>query len=300
MPRLLFTKEGVSIWSSHLDLMRALMRSFRRAGIDLKHSQGFTPHPELSILMPLSVGVESQCEMAEFTLAEGCAIAPKEIVTRLNPVLPAGIQALDCWEDGMKAGKLAWLRARLTLTYEGSRIRDQGSEIVGAVIGRPGNRVAEAAEAIRALFARPSLVVEKHSKKGPVELDLIPMIRELTVSTVGGGALDAPFAPACSGEHCSPQVPPMDEATGNTLKGKGRQQATADGENGFLALLEMTEGEMPYGDSLILEAVVAAQNPTLNPLLLVTAIETHLPACKPDHVQCRRLELYDGDGKVFR
>ena len=272
--RLLFTKEGVSIWSSHLDLMRALMRSFRRAGVDLKHSQGFTPHPELSILIPLSVGVESQCEMAEFTLAEGCAISPEEIVTRLNPVLPAGIRALDCWEGGMKAGKLAWLRARLTLTYEGSRIRDQGSEIVGAVIGRPGNRVAEAAEAIRALFARPSLVVEKHSKKGPVELDIIPMIRELTVSAVGGGALDAPFVPT-----------PNDGA---------------DGENGFLAPLEMTEGEMPDGDSLTLEAVVAAQNPTLNPLLLVTAIETYLPDCKPDHVQCRRLELYDGDGRVFR
>ena len=274
MPRLLFTKEGVSIWSSHLDLMRALMRSFRRAGIDLKHSQGFTPHPELSILMPLSVGVESQCEMAEFTLAEGCAIAPEEIVTRLNPVLPAGIRALDCWEGGMKAGKLAWLRARLTLTYEGSRIRDQGSEIVGAVIGRPGNRVAEAAEAIRALFARPSLVVEKHSKKGPVELDLIPMIRELTVSAVGGGALDAPFAPA------------RDDGEG-----------WKNGEDGFLAPLEMTDRD---SSRLRLEAVVAAQNPTLNPLLLVTAIETHLPACKPDHVQCRRLELYDGDGKVFR
>ena len=116
--RMLFTKEGASIWSSHLDLMRALMRSFRRAGIDLKHSQGFTPHPELSILMPLSVGVESQCEIAEFTLAEGCALAPEEIVSRLNPVLPSGIRALDCWEGGRKAGKLAWLRARLTLAYE--------------------------------------------------------------------------------------------------------------------------------------------------------------------------------------
>ena len=45
--RMLFTKEGAAIWISHLDLMRALMRSFRRAGIELKHSQGFTPHPEI-------------------------------------------------------------------------------------------------------------------------------------------------------------------------------------------------------------------------------------------------------------
>lgn len=292
--RLLFTKEGVAIWSSHLDLMRALMRSFRRAGVDLKHSQGFTPHPELSILMPLSVGVESQCEIAEFTLAEGCAISPEEIVTRLNPVLPAGIRALDCWEGGQKAGKLAWLRARLTLTYDaaadaaaGSGIRDQRSEDGGNGFLAPLEMTRDGAdssplcpalndrvEALRALFARSSLVVEKHSKKGPVELDIIPMIRELTVSAVGGGALDAPLVPT--------------------------RNDGADGENGFLAPLEMTEGEMPDGDSLTLEAVVAALNPTLNPLLLVTAIETYLPDCKPDHVQCRRLELYNGDGRVFR
>ena len=118
MGRLLFTKEGVAVWSSHLDLMRALMRCFRRAGIDLKHSQGFTPHPELSILMPLSVGVESQCELAEFTLAEGCSVPIEEVAARMAPVLPAGLRALKSYEGGKKAGKLAWLRARLTLSYD--------------------------------------------------------------------------------------------------------------------------------------------------------------------------------------
>ena len=49
--RLLFTKEGVAVWASHLDLMRALMRSFRRAGIDL---------------MPLSVGVRVNAKLPNF------------------------------------------------------------------------------------------------------------------------------------------------------------------------------------------------------------------------------------------
>ena len=244
MSRLLFAKEGASIWSSHLDLMRALMRSFRRAGIDLKHSQGFTPHPELSILMPLSVGVESQCEIAEFTLAEGCAIPVSEIVPRLNPVLPAGIRALDCWEGGMKAGKLAWLRARLTLAYEGSGIKDQGSgdEPACRDSAQPsaapgfdeatGNRQQatgdggtdpsaplrsaqnDRIEALRALFARPSLVVEKHSKKGPVEQDIAPMIRELTVSAAGA-------------------------VIGRPEEGSGiKDQGSEDGGNGFLAPLK--------------------------------------------------------------
>ena len=283
MLRLLFTKEGASIWSSHLDLMRALQRSFRRAGIDLKHSQGFTPHPELSILMPLSVGVESQCEIADFTLAEGCAIPAAEIAPRLAPVLPAGIRALESWEGGQKPGKLAWLRARLTLTYEGSGIRDQASgdggcahacrdgsqpsasprsdeasgirhqasEDGGTDSSTPlrspfdyaqGKAENDRIEALQQLFARPSIVVEKHGKKGPSEVDIAPMIRELNVGT----------SIAC---------PPS---------------------------------------AIVLEAVVAAQNPTLNPLLLVTAIETWLPQHRPDQVQCRRIEIYDADGKPFR
>ena len=302
--RMLFTKEGASIWSSHLDLMRALMRSFRRAGIDLKHSQGFTPHPELSILMPLSVGVESQCEIAEFTLAEGCALAPEEIVSRLNPVLPSGIRALDCWEGGRKAGKLAWLRARLTLAYEatgngqqatgdgrcahacrdgsqpsaapgfdeatGNRQQatgDGGTDSSAPLRSAQNDRLA----ALRALFARPSIVVEKHGKKGVVETDIAPMIRELTVSAAGA-------------------------VIGSPEEGSGiKDQGSEDGGNGFLAPLEMT-GE----NTVVIEAVVAAQNPTLNPLLLVAAIETWLPEQKPDHVQCRRIEIYDADMKPFR
>ena len=305
MSRLLFTKEGSAVWSSHLDLMRALMRSFRRAGITLKHSQGFTPHPELSILMPLSVGVESQCEIAEFTLAEGCAVPVGEIADRMNPVLPAGIRAIESWDGGQKAGKLAWLRARLTLTYEASGIRHQASDSpVGCGSypkGEPPAHTVESSvtshqspgdggtdsstslrsaqndrvDALTALFARPSLIVEKHGKKGVVETDIAPMIRDLTVSAAGA-VIGRP-----------------DEGTG---QGSGiKVQGSGDGENGFLTSLEMT-GE----DAVVIEAVVAAQNPTLNPLLLVTAIETHLPAYKPDQVQCRRIEVYDTEMNPFR
>ena len=272
MSRLFFVKEGVAVWSSHLDLMRALMRSFRRAGIDLKHSQGFTPHPELSILMPLSVGVESQCEIAEFSLAEGCDLPASEIAARMNPVLPAGLRALDSYDGGQKAGKLAWLRARLALEYDGSGIKDQGSGDARTSNARPYGAQNDRIEALTALFARPSLIVEKHSKKGDVEMDIAPMIQEIHVGT----------SIAC---------PPSAPADGQQNEGSGDA---------------LTSNARPYGaqndsgETVVIEAVVAAQNPTLNPLLLVTAIETYLPEYKPDHVVCRRLEIYDADGNVFR
>jgi uncharacterized protein (DUF2344 family) len=41
-------------------------RSFQRAGLQLKHTQGFNPRPSVSIALPMSVGVESICELLDF------------------------------------------------------------------------------------------------------------------------------------------------------------------------------------------------------------------------------------------
>lgn len=51
---------------------------------------------------------------------------------------------------------------------------------------------------------------------------------------------------------------------------------------------------------LRLEAVVAAQNPGLNPASLAAAVEAHLPRLAPDFVRIRRLEMLDGAGERFR
>lgn len=54
------------------------------------------------------------------------------------------------------------------------------------------------------------------------------------------------------------------------------------------------------GHTLVLDAVVCAQNPSMNPMQLVTAIETHAPAWKPDFAKCRRLEVLTAEGETFR
>ena len=51
---------------------------------------------------------------------------------------------------------------------------------------------------------------------------------------------------------------------------------------------------------LELTVLVSAQNPSCNPQLLVNAIETYLPECKPDFARIRRLEVYDEQGEPFR
>lgn len=71
MNRLLFEKRGDAVYLSHLDLMRVFQRAFKRAGILIWHSQGFSPRAYVSIALPLPVGMESRCEILDFEIEDG-------------------------------------------------------------------------------------------------------------------------------------------------------------------------------------------------------------------------------------
>ena len=169
MPRARFVKEGDAIWMSHLDLMRVLQRSFRRAGLLLAHSQGFTPHPELSLALPLSVGVSSQCEIMDFKLVEGQDEAG--LCERLNRALPAGVRIMEVCDGGEKIKHLRRLRIELTLEYDG---------------GVPGGAI----EAVTELFSRKELTFEKTTKSGAVVTqNLMDMMTNVSVVAPDGNTL---------------------------------------------------------------------------------------------------------------
>ena len=184
MPRLLFEKTGSAVWMSHLDLMRLMQRAFKRAGLPLTHTQGFNPRPSVSIALPLSVGVESVCELMDFDL-EGELPPMGTIQTRLNAVLVPGVTVRQVYMDGRKIRDLALLRCRLGLEYDG---------------GIP----AGATDAIATLFARESLMVEKKSKNGIREQDIRPMIRELSVAQTGEKELRVEALITCQNPSLNP------------------------------------------------------------------------------------------------
>jgi len=161
MPRLLFEKTGNAVWMSHLDLMRLFQRAFKRAGLPLTHTQGFNPRPSVSIALPLSVGVESRCELLDFDL-DGENVACEEIADRLNNALVEGVKVREAYATGAKLRELAYLRCRVEMQYDN---------------GVP----ADAEDSICDLFSHDSLIVEKKTKNGIQQQDIIPMIREITV-----------------------------------------------------------------------------------------------------------------------
>ena len=183
MPRALFEKTGNAVYISHLDLMRLFQRAFKRAGLNLTHTQGFTPRPSVSIALPLSVGVESECELLDFELY-GESVPMEEIRNKLNAALVAGVRVKEVYDDGRKIRYLSFLRCRVTLEY------DHGVA--------PGT-----ADAIRALFARESILLEKKGKNGVTEQDIIPMIRSLEI-TEGEGELILEAVICCQNPTLNP------------------------------------------------------------------------------------------------
>ena len=134
MNRLLFEKTGDAVYLSHLDLMRIFQRAFRRADILIWHSQGFSPRAYVSIALPLSVGVESRCEILDFEIEDGSADLAK-LPELLNRTMPAGIRVLRAYESAVKVKHLTYLQSEVTLEYDGG-VPDGAEAALAALFAR--------------------------------------------------------------------------------------------------------------------------------------------------------------------
>lgn len=184
MPRLLFEKTGNAVWMSHLDLMRVFQRAFKRAGLPLTHSKGFNPRPSVSIALPLSVGIESFCELLDFDL-EGTSVANEEICTRLNQTLVTGVRVRQVYDEADKIKNLAYLDCCLTKEY------DRGIP-------------ADAVDRIRTLFSGKELLVEKKSKNGVLDQNIIPMIRKIQITAQDANTVSINARICCQNPSLNP------------------------------------------------------------------------------------------------
>lgn len=215
--RLRFKKTGRAVYISHLDLMQTMQRAFSRAGYELKYSEGFNPHPQISIALPLSVGTASLCELMDFKLRDEAELSP--LPARLSAALPEGLEVTDCYEPTRKAALLKYLRVSGLFEYD---VRD----------------AEEMAQALRSFYSAGEIVIAKKTKRGMGETDIKPSIREIS------------------------------------FEAKDR--------------------------AVELEAVISAQEPTLNPELLWDALRQLAPDIAPDFAKFTRLETYDENMEIFR
>ena len=215
--RLLFSKTGRAVYISHLDLMRTLTRAFLRADCRLKYSEGFNPHPNISIALPLSVGAESVCEILDFKMLED--MEPAEILERLKKQLPDGIEAIEVYESERKVKELKWLKIEGVFEYD-------------------SRSAEEMLPKLNEFFAQDSIVIQKKTKRGIGDSDIKPAIREISFAV--------------------------------------------------------------SGSDVKLDAVISAQEPTLNPELIADALRQLMPEIAPDFAKFRRVEIFDENMSIFR
>jgi radical SAM family uncharacterized protein/radical SAM-linked protein len=94
--RFAYAKIGPMAYLSHLDLIRALPRSFRRLDVPIFYSSGFHPKPDMTFSPALSLGVASLAEALDVKLTAD--LDPVELCERLTAVSPEGL----VWRAGAR------------------------------------------------------------------------------------------------------------------------------------------------------------------------------------------------------
>ena len=97
--RIRFSRGEEIKFISHLDIIRLWERALRRAQISLAYSEGFSPHPRISLAAPLAVGVTSEAELMDVFVTKW--VYPHWFATAASRKLPAGIAILGVYQAAL-------------------------------------------------------------------------------------------------------------------------------------------------------------------------------------------------------
>ena len=151
-----YSKMESSRFLSHLELMKAMERAFRRAKVPLAFSEGFNPHPKISYASALSVGIASRGEYLDLELS--AQIDLPDFKDRTNDCLVKGIEILDVKEikDKVKSLTATIERAEYTVICS---IEEKLT-------------VEELQQLIEDFFKQPEILVTRKSKDKSKEIDI--------------------------------------------------------------------------------------------------------------------------------
>ena len=148
---------------SHLDLLRLWERALRRARIPLAYTQGFNPHPRLSLAAPLSVGVVGEQELMDLVLTE--PMEPAHFLAEVRRQMPEGLRLLAAEEVEWNAPALpAQVRAAEYRAELSPEVDTEGLE-----------------DKVAALLQATTLRRERRRDKETKRYDLRPLIEDLRV-----------------------------------------------------------------------------------------------------------------------
>ncbi|MBR5190858.1 MAG: TIGR03936 family radical SAM-associated protein [Clostridia bacterium] len=152
--RMSFEKTGMAKFISHLDTVRCITRSMKRANVPIWFTEGFNPHAFLTFAMPLSLGFESLCETVDFRLMEEVDL--EELKVRLNNALPVDITVKEIYVYETSPNDIRWAEYKI-------------------IFNNPDNKLLETAEKI---LSSDEIIVEKKAKQGRKKVNKEVNIKE--------------------------------------------------------------------------------------------------------------------------
>lgn len=163
--RMKFSKMGPLMYVGHLDTLRYFQKMFRRSGVDIAYSNGFSPHQILSFAAPLGIGVTSEGEYLDTEFHS--VTTSEELLLQMNA-------------------------ATLTPYIEITELvaLEEGAKKAMAAVAGADYRISSAPEyeyweqllkAVPHFLEQTELIITKQTKKGEKQVDLRPLIHRLEV-----------------------------------------------------------------------------------------------------------------------
>lgn len=171
--RIKFRKWGVMKFVGHLDMMRYFQKAVRRANIDIRYSEGFSPHQIMSFAAPLGVGITSDGEY--FDIEVNSTLSSKESVTAFNQTMVDGVEVTSYVQlpDNAKTAMSIVAAADYRLSYKDGYISPYS--------------VQEWKDILEQKFYNPSeFLITKKTKKSEREVDLKPLVYAFSVEEQEG------------------------------------------------------------------------------------------------------------------
>ena len=156
--RIRFGKEGMMRYIGHLDVLRTFQKIFRRAGVPMIYSNGYSPHPVMSFALPLGLGQTSEGEYLDAAVEDGAD--PKAVLRALKKATSHELPVY-------------------ALRVLPEKAENAMAAVGGAVwkVMLPQNMPAEGANsALKAILSRETIILPKKTKTREIELDIRPMI----------------------------------------------------------------------------------------------------------------------------
>jgi radical SAM-linked protein len=158
--RITFSKTGPVKYLSHLELVRAFVRAFKRAGVRLAYSRGYHPMPKLSFASALPVGTESLQETLEVQCHD--PLPDRLLRDRISEQLPSGLEIKVLEALDREAGSLKVKENHYQITFNGVSVGEGG---------------------LQAFLASDSFPVIKRGKKGDQSIDARAQVKSACFST---------------------------------------------------------------------------------------------------------------------